>query len=44
VFLVLPPVTALVFIAVRQGLLGFYLGCSFAPSHKACRSSRHPAA
>ena len=29
VFLVLPPVKALTFIAVQQGLLGFYLGCSF---------------
>jgi fatty acid desaturase len=34
VFLVLPPVKALVFIGVQQGLLGFYLGCSFAPNHK----------
>ena len=34
VFLVLPPVKALVFTAVQQGLLGFYLGCSFAPNHK----------
>ena len=34
VFLVLPPVKALTFIAVQQGLLGFYLGCSFAPNHK----------
>jgi fatty acid desaturase len=34
VFLVLPPVKAVVFIAVQQGLLGFYLGCSFAPNHK----------
>jgi hypothetical protein len=30
VFLVLPPVKALTFILVQQGLLGFYLGCSFA--------------
>ena len=34
VFLVLPPVKAVAFIAVQQGLLGFYLGCSFAPNHK----------
>jgi fatty acid desaturase len=34
VFLVLPPVQALVFIAVQQGVFGVYLGCSFAPNHK----------
>jgi fatty acid desaturase len=34
VFLVLSPVKAVTFIAVQQGLLGFYLGCSFAPNHK----------
>jgi fatty acid desaturase len=34
VFLVLPPVKALVFIAVQQGLFGLYLGVSFAPNHK----------
>jgi len=34
VFLVLSPVKAVVFILVQQGLLGFYLGCSFAPNHK----------
>jgi fatty acid desaturase len=34
VFLVLPPVKAVTFIIVQQGLLGFYLGCSFAPNHK----------
>ena len=34
VFLVLPPAKAVVFIVVQQGLLGFYLGCSFAPNHK----------
>ena len=34
VFLVLPPVKAVVFIVVQQGLFGFYLGCSFAPNHK----------
>ncbi|MFJ5986190.1 fatty acid desaturase family protein [Lentzea sp. NPDC092896] len=33
-FLVLSPVKALVFIAVHQGLMGVYLGCSFAPNHK----------
>ena len=34
VFFVLSPVKAVVFILVQQGLLGFYLGCSFAPNHK----------
>jgi fatty acid desaturase len=34
VFLVLSPVKAVVFILVQQGLLGLYLGCSFAPNHK----------
>ena len=34
VFFVLPPVKAVAFILVQQGLLGFYLGCSFAPNHK----------
>lgn len=34
VFLVLSPVTAIVFIAVHQGLWGVYMGCSFAPNHK----------
>ena len=34
VFLVLPPAKALAFIAVQEGLFGFYLGCSFAPNHK----------
>ncbi|HEU4422417.1 MAG TPA: acyl-CoA desaturase [Pilimelia sp.] len=34
VFWVLPPVKAIVFIAVQQGLFGLYLGCSFAPNHK----------
>jgi len=34
VFLVLSPLTALVFIAVHQGLWGLYLGCAFAPNHK----------
>ena len=34
VFFVLSPVKAVAFILVQQGLLGFYLGCSFAPNHK----------
>ena len=34
VLLVLPPVKALVFAVVQQGLFGLYLGCSFAPNHK----------
>lgn len=34
VFLVLSPGKALVFIAVQQGLFGFYMGCTFAPNHK----------
>jgi fatty acid desaturase len=34
VFLVLSPLRAVVFILVHQGLLGLYLGCSFAPNHK----------
>jgi fatty acid desaturase len=34
VFFVLAPVKAVVFILVQQGLLGLYLGCSFAPNHK----------
>ena len=34
VFFVLSPARAVVFILVQQGLLGFYLGCSFAPNHK----------
>ena len=34
VFLVLSPLTAVVFIAVHQGLWGVYMGCSFAPNHK----------
>ena len=36
-FLVLSPLQAAVFVLVQQGLFGFYLGCSFAPNHKACR-------
>ncbi|MDJ0343412.1 acyl-CoA desaturase [Streptomyces sp. H10-C2] len=34
VLLVLPPVKALAFVAVQQGLFGLYLGCAFAPNHK----------
>jgi len=34
VFLVLSPLTAVVFIVVHQCLWGFYMGCSFAPGHK----------
>lgn len=34
VFLMLPPVKAIVFIVVNQGLFGLYLGASFAPNHK----------
>jgi fatty acid desaturase len=34
VFWVLPPIQAVCFIAVQQGLFGVYLGCSFAPNHK----------
>ncbi|MGX7828530.1 fatty acid desaturase family protein [Actinokineospora sp. 24-640] len=33
-FLVLTPAQAVLFIVVHQGLLGVYLGCSFAPNHK----------
>jgi fatty acid desaturase len=34
VLLVLPPLKALVFVVVQQGLFGLYLGSSFAPNHK----------
>ena len=34
VFLVLPPVKAVVFIVMQQGLFGVYMGASFAPNHK----------
>jgi fatty acid desaturase len=34
VFWVLPPLHAVVFIAVHQGMWGVYMGCSFAPNHK----------
>jgi fatty acid desaturase len=34
VFLILPPLKAVLFVAVHQALMGVYLGCSFAPNHK----------
>jgi fatty acid desaturase len=34
VFVVLPPLQALAFIAVQKGVFGLYMGCSFAPNHK----------
>jgi fatty acid desaturase len=34
VFIVLSPLTGIVFILVHQGLWGVYMGCSFAPNHK----------
>jgi fatty acid desaturase len=34
VFIVLSPLTGLVFIVVHQFLWGLYMGCSFAPNHK----------
>jgi fatty acid desaturase len=34
VILILPPVKAIVFVLVQQGLFGLYLGASFAPNHK----------
>jgi fatty acid desaturase len=34
VLLLLSPVQAIVFVAVQQGVFGFYMGCSFAPNHK----------
>jgi hypothetical protein len=34
VFLVLSPLTGIVFILVHQCLWGVYMGCSFAPGHK----------
>jgi fatty acid desaturase len=34
IFMVLPPLKAVVFILVHQGLFGLYLGCAFAPNHK----------
>jgi fatty acid desaturase len=34
IFLVLPPVKALAFIAVHQAIFGIYMGSAFAPNHK----------
>jgi fatty acid desaturase len=34
VLVVLSPLQALAFVAVQQGVFGFYMGCSFAPNHK----------
>ena len=34
VLLVMSPITALVFVAISQGVWGLYMGCSFAPNHK----------
>ncbi len=34
VLVVLSPWRALTFVTVQQGILGLYLGCSFAPNHK----------
>ena len=34
VLTVLDPLQALAFVAVQQGVFGFYMGCSFAPNHK----------
>jgi fatty acid desaturase len=34
VFVLLPPLQALAFMAVHQAVFGFYMGCSFAPNHK----------
>jgi fatty acid desaturase len=34
VFFVLSPLQAVLFLAVQQGVFGFYMGCSFAPNHK----------
>jgi fatty acid desaturase len=33
-FVVLPPLKAIVFIVVQQGLFGLYMGAAFAPNHK----------
>ncbi|MDF9816225.1 fatty acid desaturase [Streptomyces sp. SPB162] len=41
VLLVLPPVKALVFMAVQQGLFGLSLGCAFAPNHKGMPMPEH---
>jgi fatty acid desaturase len=40
VAIVLPPLQAMVFVAVHQGLFGLYLGCSFAPNHKGMPAPR----
>jgi fatty acid desaturase len=37
VFWALPPLEAIIFIAVHQAVFSFYLGCSFAPNHKGMR-------
>jgi len=34
VLVVLPPLQAVAFVIVQQGLFGLYLGCAFAPNHK----------
>jgi len=34
VFVLMPPVMGLAFIAVHQAVFGLYMGCSFAPNHK----------
>ncbi|RDI44873.1 fatty acid desaturase [Nocardia mexicana] len=34
VLAVLPPVHALAFVLLHQGLFGLYMGCTFAPNHK----------
>lgn len=34
VFWVLSPLRGVAFLAIQQGLLGLYLGCTFAPNHK----------
>jgi fatty acid desaturase len=34
VFAVLPPVKAIVFVLLQQGVFGLYLGAAFAPNHK----------
>jgi fatty acid desaturase len=39
---VLSPLQAVAFIAVQQGVFGLYLGCSFAPTTRACPPSRRP--
>jgi fatty acid desaturase len=34
VFVLMPPVIAIAFVAVHQAVFGLYMGCSFAPNHK----------